>query len=270
MLASRNEWMCREPTARVFRRALLPVLAAGIALALAGCTTRVVNTSSQIPAASAASSAMPRPRQVYVVDFTTDHASLQLDQGIGPRLQRALQGSDPSAAQQQMLQDVQDSIADALVANVQQMGLAAERVAGPPPAYGPAIVVRGQILRINQGNRTRRLGIGFGAGMSDVSAQVQVSYERPGAAGQVVQTYDADSNSGHKPGLALGAASVAGGGSVAPAVLSGAAGVNAERSKTEVAKEGEKLGNKVAYNLGQYFAQQGWIPQSAVPTPSLR
>ncbi len=244
-------------------------LAMLLLLGLAGCATRVVNTTNQSPLAQQGSVALPRPQQVVVVDFGTDATSLQLDQGIGPRLQRALQGSDQSADQQQMLDDVRNAIADALVADIQKMGLPAERAeqAGP---IGNAIVVRGQILRVNQGNRTRRLGIGFGAGMSDVSAKVQVSYERPGAPGQVLQTYDADSNSGHKPGLALGAASVAGGGSVAPAVLSGAAGVNAERNKTEVAKEGEKLGNRVAYNLGEFFARQGWIPQSAVPTPSLR
>ena len=85
-----------------------------------------------------------------------------------------------------------------------------------------------------------------------------------------MQTYDAYSNSGRKPGLALGGASAAAGGSLAPLGLSAALGVHSETHRTEVGKEGEKLADRVAYNLGRFFVQQGWIPASAVPTPSLR
>ncbi len=230
-------------------------------LSVLGCSTRVTNTSNQ----SGPVSALARPQSVLVSDFDAEDANLQLDQGIGLRLQRTLGGADEGADRARMLSDVQGAIADTLVARIQAMGLPAQRTAGPLPPGGAVLLVRGQILQINQGNRTRRLGIGFGAGKSDVSAQVDVSYVRPGAPPQILQTYDADSNSGRKPGLALGAASAAGG-SVAPLVLTGVTGIAAEKYKSEVAKEGAKLADHLAYQLGAFFVQQGWIAASAAPS----
>jgi len=250
--------------------ASLAALGASLLLVLSSCSTRVVNTSNQLHLAQQGAAVLPRPQQVFIVDFTASGSSLHLDQGVGLRLQRALQSSNESDDTRNMLNDVQNSIADTLVASIQKMGLPAARVAGEPLVDGNVLMVRGQIQRVDEGNRTRRLGIGFGAGQSDVSAKVQVSYEQPDAPPQLLQTYDADSNSGRKPGLALGAASAAGGGSLAPAELTGVTGVASERNKSPVANEGGKLADQVAYNLGGFFAKQGWIPASAVPTPSLR
>ena len=247
----------------------IAAFAISLLLGLPGCSTRVVNTSGQLPAMQQSSAALARPQQVVVTDFTADGANLALDQGVGLRLQRALQGDNESADRDKMLSDVQGAIADTLVASIQKMGLPAQRATGAPPSGGTVLVVGGQILQVNQGNRTRRLGIGFGAGKSDVSAKVQISYERPGAAPQMLQTYDADSNSGRKPGFAAGAASAAGG-SIAPMVVTGVTGAASEKYKSDVAKEGEKLAEHVAYDLGAFFVREGWIPASAAPAPSLR
>jgi hypothetical protein len=133
------------------------------------------------------------------------------------------------------------------------------------------LIVRGQITKIDEGNRTRRLVIGFGAGKSDVEAEVQVYYyARPNAPPQLLQTYDADSNSGRKPGMAMGAAMGAAESSVVPEVLTAATGAASETRRTGVAGEGERLADRVAYNLGTFFAEQGWIPSSAVPARSFR
>jgi Domain of unknown function (DUF4410) len=258
----------RIPTYSIRRVNGIAALAMSLLLALPGCSTRVVSTSDQLPAVQQSNGVLARPQQVFVADFTADSANLQLDQGVGLRLQRTLQGDNEAADRDKMLADVQNAIADTLVASIQKMGLPAQRAGGMPPG-GNVLVVGGQILQVNQGNRTRRLGIGFGAGKSDVSAKVQVSYERIGAPPQLVQTYDADSNSGRKPGLALGAASAAEG-SVAPLVVTGVTGVASEKYKSEVAKEGEKLAEHVAYDLGAFFVQKGWIPASAAPARSLR
>lgn len=243
------------------------VLAAGVLLGLANCSTRVTNTSGPLLPAQASAMMLPRPQNVIVADFTADRAKLQLDQGIGPRLQRTTQGEDVLADQRAMLFDVQNAIANALVANVRKMGLPAERAAEAPPPDVDTVVVRGQILDIDQGNRTRRFGIGFGAGKSEVSAQVAVYYERPGAPPQLLQTYDASSNSGRKPGMALGGALAVGRASAVPAALTGVTGAASERNKSPVAKEGAQLGDHVAYELGQFFARQGWVQPAAVPRP---
>lgn len=235
-------------------------------LSLASCSARVANTSGTRLSAVA----LPRPQNVVVLDFTADQARLQLEQGVRPRLRRTMGGDNAAADQHVMLAEVRNAIVNALVTNIRKMGLSAERAIEVPPLDADTVVVRGQIQDIDQGNRTRRFGIGFGAGKSDVSAQLAVYYQRPGMPGQLLQTYDASSNSGHKPGMALGGAMAVGEGTIAPAALTGVTGAASERNKSPVAREGAKLVDHVAYGLGQFFARQGWIRSSAVAHPSLR
>ena len=112
-------------------------------------------------------------------------------------------------------------------------------------------------MRVDAGNATRRAIIGFGAGKSEVFADVQVLRAEPGGYLRPLQTYNADANSGRTPGLALGAAGAAAG-HVAMAVAGATAGTVA-RQRQGLPKDGENLAKKVATNIGSFFATQGWI-----------
>jgi Domain of unknown function (DUF4410) len=207
---------------------------------------------------------MPRPSRVMVTNFYVDPQAVRLDQGIGPRLMRTM---EPGAATPNPAREVQDAIAEALLDNIRKMGLAAERVPPGTRLNPNDLLVQGEILKIDEGNRTRRLALGFGAGESSVDAKVQVYFGRSDGQPQLLQTYDADANSGRKPGMGIGTASAAAGGSLAPVAISGALGVRSE--KQGIAGEGQHLGDRIAYNLGEFFVQQGWIPASAAPSRSL-
>lgn len=225
---------------------------------LAACGTNVTQTGGSVPANSAG--AIPRPGRVLVTDFTVNPQAVHLDLGIGPRLMRTLEGGASAGTP---AREVQDAIAGSLLDGIRKMGFAAERAALGTRGQPSDLVVQGEILKIDEGNRARRLAIGFGAGKSSVEASVQVYDSRGDAQPLLLQTYDAEANSGHKPGMGVGAASAAASESVAPAAVSGALGVHGERQG--VAGEGQHLGNRIAYNLGQYFMQQGWIAASAAP-----
>ncbi len=239
-------------------------------LPIAGCSTRVQSTGTYIDPVQNGVASLPRPQRVLVADFSAASSGVQLDQAIASRVQRALNGADPSSEQYQTVQNVQQAISDALVENLRKMGLQAERETPGAVPVGNDLVIRGQIVGIDEGNRTRRLAIGFGAGKSDVRAEAQVYYLLPNAPPQLLQTYDADANSGRKPGLAMGGVGAASGGSEIPLVASGLMGVHGETTRTGVAAEGEHLANRLAYNLAEFFVQQGWITPSAVPARSLR
>jgi hypothetical protein len=245
------------------RRSVLTV--AALTVLLTACATHVTQTGNYVPASEATDGAMPRPQRVLVTDFDVDPGAVKLDQGIGPRVMRTIGQGTPKAAS---AWEVQDAIAEALLDDIRKMGLPAERAPPGTPPQPNDLLVQGQILKIDEGNRTRRLTLGFGAGKSSVEAKVQVYYARGNAPPQLLQTYDADANSGRKPGMGVGVASAAAGGSLAPAAVSGALGVHSE--KKGVAGEGQHLGDRIAYNLGQLFVQQNWIPASLAPARSLR
>jgi hypothetical protein len=65
-------------------------------------------------------------------------------------------------------------VADELVKKIQSYGLWAERAMGPPSCRGNTLVIKGQFLTIDNGNRAERVAIGFAAGRVNVQADVQV------------------------------------------------------------------------------------------------
>jgi hypothetical protein len=258
-------------TRRCLRLVVLCCLLVG-AGPLAGCSTRVTNTGNYATPVAQGGAPIARPREILVEDFPADWSRVNLDQGVASRLLRQVQGTDPAGAEYEKYQQVQQTISDTLLAELRQMGFAARRAAVAPALASASneLLVRGQIFKIDEGNRTRRLVVGFGAGKSQVQANVQVYYIRRGEAPQLLATYDADSNSGRKPGMGIGVASAAGGGSLAPAAISGVTGAHGETQKAPVVDEARRLASRVASNLGTFFAQQGWISPSAVPAASLR
>ncbi len=238
------------------------VLLGAMVLAFAACATRVDDTGNYI--ATQSGPPLPRPAEVLVYDFVVDWRSVQLDQGLRARLER--QNGEPSEDQQAVASDVQAAVAETLVEQIRAMGLRAVR-ASPSTRPRPGdVIVGGQIVRVDAGNATRRNLIGFGAGKSEVFANVDVYEAGKGERNRLLRTYDADANSGRTPGLGLGAASAAAG-NVGLAVAGTAIGT-ASRYRTGLPQDGEHLAKRVAVNLGEFFAQQGWIDPASVPSLS--
>lgn len=234
---------------------------------LAACSTRATTTGTYVPPATAAVAALPRPMVVVVGDFATDASAVRVDRGIGGTLRRTLSGTSANSTQTRDAAAVQLGITDALMQAIRDMGLPVQEAGGPPPVL-PYVQVRGRVTSIDEGNRTRRTAVGFGAGQSNVRATAEVLYVPPGAEPRLLQTYEASSDSGHMPGLTVGAASAAAGHTAAAAANGGMNLTNAGHA--DVSAEAKRLGERMAVNVGKLFAEQGWIPQSAVPRPKLR
>ncbi len=227
---------------------------------LAGCSTHVQNTGTYVAPVQYSGQHMPRPREVLVYNFTIDPKTIQLDSGMKARLEAMSGSADPQAERQELAYEVTSAISETLVDAINRMGLIAVP-AGPGSEPQPGdIILQGQIVRVDAGNATRRAIIGFGAGKSQVFAAVQVLRAEPGGNAQILQTYNANANSGRTPGLGLGAASAAAG-HVAMAVAGSVAGTVA-RQRSGLEKDAEDLAKKVATNVGDFFAAQGWISPS--------
>ncbi len=243
-------------------RPFAPVLVV-LCLVLAGCSTRVVATNAD-PTTSAPV-ALARPGVVVVRNFALDPASIAVDQGVGGRLRRGANGVSASDAQLRDADDIQLALTDTLVKAIRAMGLDAQLDTGHTPP-GDAVVIEGQVTSANEGNQTRRTVVGFGAGKSSVTVTAQLLYSRSGAAPQLLQTYQGDSNSGRMPGLAAGAAGAAVTGSAA-ALAVGAGAHVLTQPRTQVGAEAQRMAKRMSVQIGQFFARQGWIPPSAVPSP---
>jgi len=205
---------------------------------------------------------LPKPNKVLICDFTVSPDVVTMDQSAAARLQRRrLERREPDAdsSTAALAQQVQGAFAKTLISELQKSAVPAETAPADHAAI-PAntLVIRGEFKTINQGNKTKRMMIGFGRGASDVQAHVTVSLTTD-AQPVVLSEFNLKSQSGKKPG----AAATMGVGSVA---VGAAAGGVSDR-KASVEADASRMARAVAKQIEAAMVSQKWI---AVQQPEAR
>jgi hypothetical protein len=229
------------------------VALAGV-VALAACTS----AGSQMETASRT---LPRPQVVVVDTFAVSPDEVKLDEGLSTEIEQAVRERRGTSRTQQELQaghQVADAIADKLVVEIRDMGLRAERGSAVPAGTQNALLIKGQLVSIDEGNRTERVIVGLGAGRSDVRSQIQV-YEVTPAGSRLVDTIEVDAKSGLTPGMAetMGVGALAGH-LVVATVVGGGVHVASEAVGTNVVADADRAAKGIAKQLSHLFAREGW------------
>ena len=230
----------------------------GVVMLLAACGPRV-EIEQETDAVG-----LPRPSAVYVYDFAVHPSEVQLDPG-GPLARvRKMVGVDTGEDQDEQAielgHQVANSLADALVQKITAMGLPAQRISRSATPPVGAAAVAGQFVEVDEGNRVRRMAIGFHQGQSRVAAQVQLYRVTGAAAASELLDFVAVSESAPLPGAAV----TMGAGAAAQA---GAAAAGAKELGASIESDAGRLADKVANSLQAFFANQEWTaPPSALPT----
>jgi hypothetical protein len=159
---------------------------------------------------------------------------------------------------------VADALAEEMVKKIRSYGLWAERGLGYPYGKNKDLIIKGQLLSIDEGNRTERVVVGLGAGRTSVQANVQV-YEMTAKGLQEVDTLKGDAKSGDKPGMGemMGIGGIAGH-LLASTVVSGALAGASEMTSATVEADAKRMAEKITTDLGTFFVDQGWIAPDAV------
>ena len=237
-------------------RAMMVVTAV---LTLAACNRAQVQTEEAYAGPQRA-----RPDRILVGYFAISPEQVRLDQGIGARIVRTAQDQPLTAVEMQAAQATQLALANRLVDDLRKYGLPAEH-AVTAEAPGTSLLVTGQIVAVDQGNRTRRILIGLGAGKSSISADMQLYYQAPGLPARFMTAYQAQADSGRMPGAAetMGAGAVAG--SLASStVVSGAMHATSESRGASDSGEASRLADGLARKIGEFAVSMGWISPAAL------
>jgi hypothetical protein len=234
-----------------------------LAVVFAGCAG-----ASIAPQANNAPVSNNRPTTVYVYDFSVSGQDVTLNQGF---LQKTFRYAiDSEADQQQSQLDVAHqtaaALSDVMVQELQSIGFTATRIARGTQVSGVnVLIVDGEFVAIDEGNRLRRMVIGLGVGASTLDTKVQV-YQMAGGSTSQIMDFTTHADSGKMPGAAFTApAGAAAGGAVAAASLG--ANLAAGAGKTYTSGMGylaKKTADQAVAYMSQYFATQYWIPQSMV------
>lgn len=236
-------------------KSVLYISVALAAVLLNGCT------SVKVAPEAGAAEALPQPSRVLVYDFAVNPQEIQLDP-VGAEITQKIDGTAKSSQEQKISHAVAAALSKHLVATIRGMGLPAERASTPPSPTGTDVLIRGQLVSIDQGNEAERMIIGLGAGRSDVQAHAQV-YETIAGQRVAIESMTGTAKSALTPGAAetMGAGAIAGHLLVSTAVTAGAQIANQDLSANVNAEAG-RLGDKLAESLKVLFLKKGWIAGS--------
>jgi len=238
------------------------VTALALVVGMSGCAQTVVRPTYEQQTAGPAL----RPSRVFVYDFSVTAADVKENQGFFNSLYNdAFSDTTENDRQLAIARDVQNQMSEDLVAGIRDLGLPAQRVTQGTPLPPDAIAVTGLFLDVDEGNRLQRTVIGFGAGGSQVDAQVEV-YAPSSSGLRKLLEFHTHADSGRMPGAAVsaGVGAAASGGMTAGAAAAnvGTSAVKGYRSQVDQ-MAGRSADQAVAY-LSGFFARQGWIPQEKV------
>ena len=210
---------------------------------------------------------LAKPSLILVYDFAVTPEEVELDKGLSADLMQKYEehkGTSRTAEEIKVGHRVADALAEELVKKIRSYGLWAERGFGAPYGNEKDLMVKGQLLSIDEGNRTERVAIGLGAGRTSVQANVQV-YEITAEGKKEVDTLRGTAKSGDKPGMAemMGVGAIAGH-LLTSTLISGTIAGASEMTSATVEADGKRLADKIAADLGNFFIDQDWIPPEAV------
>jgi Domain of unknown function (DUF4410) len=235
-----------------FRRAYL----LGV-LVLAGCASAAVTQQAQRAPAD-----YDRPSQIVIYPFAANPAEVTLNQSIIQKAYRGATGDNQNADQLQIARDTAQAICQQVVSDLTSQGynaICAQR--GTFVAGGNILIVDGALTNISEGNRLRRLVIGFGTGASTLDSNVSM-YQRIGGNLNQVLAFSTHADSGKMPGAAVMApVGVAAGGGAAAIVGMNAAVGGAKTYSSSTSSLAKKTSDQIVKTVTDYTARAGWRMQ---------
>lgn len=231
------------------------VIAALAALA-AGCAGAKVSESRQVGEA-----VNQRPAQIVVYPFAVDASEVSLNQSIVQKVYRGASGANQTEDQLKLGHETAQNLCVQVAADLTQKGFPAACQPRGTSVMDNTLIVDGFFKDINEGNRLRRMAIGFGVGASTLDTNVDV-YQRADYITHEVLQFDTTADSGKMPGLAVtGAPGLAVGGTAA--VASTAANVAVGGVKAYTSSTGALVSDtakQIVDQVAQFYSEHGWVP----------
>lgn len=226
-------------------------LALAVTSLLVGCASTdatVVESSPDRP--------ISRPDRILVYDVAGTEADAADDPSIEGRFSSR---EEPlTEAQIEVGRKLGGEIAKQIVEELRELGLPAERGTGSgiDPRMGD-VLVRGEFVDIDEGSRTKRVLIGFGAGSSELKTRFftyVITEDGPEEVGQA----KIETESGKTPGIIL---SLGIGGLVRGAVVGGAIATGKEFGPESMRAAAERTADKFMELVKPALVERGWITE---------
>ena len=233
----------------------------GLIMTIVGCASTKVQPLSVY----SGSEPLPRPDRIVIYDFAVSANEVTLNSGPIARLHHLTSDVSQTEEELKVGREVAAALSEELVQRIRALGLLAERASSHQPLTRGTIGIEGQFISIDEGNRFRRMIIGFGLGKEEVRTLVQV-YAGMDGGQSIVQQFETTAESSKMPGMGpmmgIGAAARGAAGLATAAGVSGGLHTAGE-FRESVEAEARRTADALVKRLAQFFAAQGWIPHEA-------
>ncbi len=228
---------------------LLSYAASAQALGTGHVQTRVMRSYS-------GAASLSKPTAIVVYDFAATPEEVELNKSALNRVRMRVSGAQEDD-KTKLAHKIVDEFSDSLIKDLQKTGLAVSKgVAGELPPDN-SLAVQGDFLLIDEGNRTRRMAIGLGAGASKVVTHVECYLKQPDR-NVMLSEFKATSKSSRKPG----AAETMGVGA-APEAAATVSGVTEVKQGAE--GDTKRMAKAVAKEIMKAMKAQNWVQPASQP-----
>jgi len=202
-----------------------------------GCATTEVVADAE----DAERSGLSRPERVLVYDFAASSDDVALNRAIPARIARRLAG-DEADAKRQAGRRAAAVVSNRIVDGLWSYGIPAEPADDATPLRDDDIVLTGQFVTIDEGNRIARSVIGFGTGGTEVRAHVQL-YQVRGEGARLLAGFQTIARSSRLPSLTTSVAGVTG---------------------DSVEADARRAADAIVTEILRFFIGQDWLPPDAL------
>jgi len=213
---------------------------------------------------------MPRPDRIIVFNFAVSPGEVTENQGFFQGVVNRFSSTSEFERQEGIGHQAANSLAEEMVKQISALGFPVERGQQGMPLPANALLISGQFLDVNEGNRLARTVVGFGLGQSTMDTQVQV-YGPSSSGYHMILEFKTHADSGSMPGVAVTgpAGAAAAGGLTAGVAAANMAVSGAKGYMSSVGPMASRSANQAVDYLSQFFAQNGWISPNQATQPKM-
>lgn len=243
----------KEKITKLFRVTALASVT-GLTLIGMGCASANVDVLSK-PVTN-----LVQPDFILVNDLAVTADEVTMDKGFAAQAIRETGDQTQSQMEIQVGHAVAKALTDGLVENLRLAGIRAGAARDGHKPTDKTLVVYGKFIRINQGDQTLRVWVGFGFGNGEMQALMECSQ-----GGRFINKAMITTSGSLKPGLAVPVAGGAAAGTVlvSSAVAGSAAGLS-ETFLSTVQADANRASKEVAKKIVQGYINRGWLAPEAL------
>lgn len=200
------------------------------------------------------------PDYILVYDLAVTPDEVTMDKGFAAQAIRDSGEQTQSQLEIQVGHAVAKALTDGLVENLRLAGIRAGAARDGHKPTDKTLVIYGKFIRIDQGNQSMRVWVGFGFGNGEMQALMECSQ-----GGRFINKAMVTTSGSLKPGLAVPVAGGAAAGTllVSSAVAGSATGLS-ETFLSTVQADANRASKEVAKKIVQGYINHGWLKPDAL------